>query len=172
MSFQLGSYASQDESVGSMETCIAKLEHGCPVFSYCSMTARVPFLGSRQQLSKVNIDDIHVGPSEFKPVSSVQNLGEWFDNSTSMNVHVGKVCSKVFRGLYNIRLIRKLLSEDAIKALTHAFVTSHVEYCNSVLYDISQYHIGRLQRVLNAAVCITCRVAQFAHITPTLMYLH
>ena len=51
-----------------------------------------------------------------------------------MNVHVGKVCSKAFRGLYNIRQIRKFLSMESTKTLVHAFVTSHLDYCNSLLF--------------------------------------
>ena len=33
----------------------------------------------------------------------VRNLGAWFDNHLSMSNHIGNVCSKAFRGLYNIR---------------------------------------------------------------------
>ena len=39
-----------------------------------------------------------------------------------MSTHIGKVCSKAFRGFYNIRQIRKYLSEDSTKTLIHAFV--------------------------------------------------
>lgn len=60
-----------------------------------------------------------------RPVGSVRNLGLWFDRSMTMSSHVGKVCSKAFRGLYNIRQIRKFLSEAFTKTLIHAFVTSH-----------------------------------------------
>ena len=96
-------------------------------------------------------------------------LGLWFDRSMTMSSHVGKVCSKAFRGLYNIRQIRKFLSEDSTKTLIHAFVTSHLDYCNSLLCGIPKY---QLDRVLNAAARLTCYVPRFNHITPTLMELH
>ena len=51
----------------------------------------------------------------------------------TMSSHVGKVCRKAFRGLYNIRQIRKFLSEDSTKTLIHAFVTSHLDYCMAYL---------------------------------------
>ena len=62
----------------------------------------------------------------------------------SMNTHIGmyvgmKVCSKVFRGLYNIRQIRKYLSAESRKCLIQAFVTSHLDYCNALLYKLPQY---------------------------------
>ena len=129
-------------------------------------------IGTRQQLSKVTIDSIEVGDADIKPVQEVRNLGSWFDEHMSMNVHVGKVCSKAFRGLYNIRQIRKFLSIESTKTLVHAFVTSHLDYCNSLLFGIPQYQLQRLQRVLNAAARVTCLIPRCAHITPVLMHLH
>jgi hypothetical protein len=69
----------------------------------------------------------------------------------SMDIHIGKVCSKAFRSLYNIRQIRKFLSKDTKKILVLAFVTSHLNYCNSLFYDLPQSQYDRLQRVLNSA---------------------
>ena len=129
-------------------------------------------IGSRQQLSKVSIDSITIGASSVQPVSSVRNLGAWFDENLSMTTHVGKVCSKAFRGLYSIKQIRKYLSQDATKVLIHAFVTSHLDYCNSLLCGIPQYQYSRLQRILNAAARLVCLVPKFNHITPVLYDLH
>jgi hypothetical protein len=75
---------------------------------------------------------------QIKTVDSVRNLGSWFDKHMSMSVHVGKMCSKAFGGLYKIRQIRKFLSIDTTKSLIRAFVTSHVDYCNALLAGIPQ----------------------------------
>ena len=80
-------------------------------------------IGSRKELSKFSISSIRVGNCDIKSQDSVRNLGSWFDNHLFMSTHIGKVCSKAFRGLYNIRQIRKYLSEDSTKTLIHAFVT-------------------------------------------------
>ena len=109
---------------------------------------------------------------ENSPITSVRNLGAWFDGHMSMSVHVGKVCSKAFRSLYNIRQIRKFLTPDATRLLIHALVTSHLDYCNSLLYGIPQYQFDRLQRILNAAARVVCQVPRFEHITPSLKKLH
>jgi len=63
-----------------------------------------------------------------------RDLGAWFDSHVSVNTHVVKVCRKAFRGLYTTRQIRKFLSEESTKTLVHAFVRSHLSYCNSLLY--------------------------------------
>ena len=55
-------------------------------------------IGSWQQLSKVTIASIKVGDCDIQPLKHVRNLGAWFDSHMSMNTHIGKVCSKAFRG--------------------------------------------------------------------------
>ena len=82
------------------------------------------------------------------------------------------MCSKAFRGLYSIRQIRKYLSAESTKCLIHAFVTSHLDYCNALLYKLPQYQYDRLQKVLNAAARVTCLIPKFFHITPVLRELH
>jgi len=89
-----------------------------------------------------------------------------------MNEHVSKVCSKAFRSLYNIRQIRKYLTVESTKTLIHAFLTSHIDYCNSLLYGLPQYQFDRLQRILNAAARVTCLIPKYAHISPVLAQLH
>ena len=37
----------------------------------------LPFVGSHQQLSKVQLESVTDGDSEIKPISSVRNLGVW-----------------------------------------------------------------------------------------------
>ena len=88
-----------------------------------------------------------------------------------MNMHVSKICSKAFRSLYHIKQIRKYLTDYATKILVHAFITSHLDYCDSLLYGIPKYQLNRLQKVLNAAARVVCLVPKFDHITPTLMRL-
>jgi hypothetical protein len=153
-----------------MEECIAEVRAWLIGHKLLINDTKTEFLiiGSRQQLTKVTINSINVGESMIMPISFVHNLGTWFDNQMSMSVHIGKVCSKAFRGLYNIRQIRKFLTPDSTKTLIHAFVTSHLDYCNSLLYGIPQYQFNRLQRVLNAAARVVCVVPRFEHISPIL----
>ena len=136
-------------TVGRFEICGGEVLQ--QVFSRDSqLQTECIIIGSKQQLSKININEIIVGESTIKPVEVVQSLGMWFDSHMSMDIHIGKVCSKAFRSLYNIRRIRKFLSEDTTKIFVHAFVTSHLDYFNSLFYGLPQSQYDRLQRVLNA----------------------
>ena len=44
----------------------------------------------------------------------------------------------------------KYLPMDAAATLIHSFVSSRIDYCNSLLCGVPQCHIDKLQRVQNA----------------------
>ena len=129
LSFRPESPVVQDQAIQTINNCIVEVRAWLVSHKLMFNDTKTEFLiiGTRQQLSKVTIDSIEVGDADIKPVQEVRNLGSWFDEHMSMNVHVGKVCSKAFRGLYNIRQIRKFLSIESTKTLVHAFVTSHLD---------------------------------------------
>ena len=56
-------------------------------------------IGTRKQLAKVNIDGLSVGENIMAPVTSVRNLGSWFDQNLSMTLHI-KVARYSFQGQY------------------------------------------------------------------------
>ena len=47
--------------------------------------------GSHQQLSKINIDCIHIGDSSIDSASQAGNLGAIFDSSMTMKPHISSV---------------------------------------------------------------------------------
>ena len=74
--------------------------------------------------------------------------------------------------LQNISSIRDSLTDEATIQLVHAFVSSRIDYCNSLLYGIPEYAIKRLQRVQNLAARVVTRSSKYSSITPTLKKLH
>ena len=53
-----------------------------------------------------------------------------------MTTYVNKTSSSAFFYLYNIRHIREFLSLQHTETLIHAFITSRLDYCNSLLYGL------------------------------------
>ena len=129
-------------------------------------------IGTERQLSRVSVDKIKIGQAEVSPVSSVRNLGAWFDSHLDMSTHVTKACASAFYYLYNIRHIRKYLSHESTERLVHAFITSRLDYCNRLLYGFPECHIKKLQRVMNASARLVYRAPKYCHITPLLRELH
>ena len=89
-----------------------------------------------------------------------------------MDAHITKTCSAAFYYLYNIRRIRRYLSKESTESLIHAFISSRLDYCNSLFYNIPAYQLEKLQRIQNAAARLILQESKFCHITPLLMTLH
>ena len=73
---------------------------------------------------------------------------------------------------YNTKRILKHLSLKSTETLIHAFVSSRLDYCNSLLYGLSQAQIDKIQRVQNAVARLIFKQPKFSHITPVLYQLH
>ena len=74
---------------------------------------------------------------KLDPSWSARNLGTIIDNSLSMKNHINQiwVCKACFYHIHNIRRIAKFLSMECLQTLVvHAFVTSRIDYYNSLLY--------------------------------------
>ena len=54
----------------------------------------------------------------------------------------------------------------------HAFITSKLDYCNSLVYGAPKYLIQRLQHVQNAAARFLASSSRFEYVTPILMHLY
>ena len=109
--------------------------------------------GTTVQLSKLKTSTLVVGDSSVNLSSKVLNLGTILDNIMKLLSHVNTVCQKVHNQLRNIGKIQKYLGQDK-KNIVHAFVTTRLDYLNSLLYGMPDYIIKRLQRLLNTVARI------------------
>ena len=103
---------------------------------------------------------------------SVGNLGVHFDQHARMHVQVKKVCQASLYHLKNISKIRRYVSQDTTEILIHAYKTSKLDNCNSLLYGLPTYMINKLQTIQNAAERIVTLRKKTDHIIPVLHKLH
>ena len=75
---------------------------------------------------------------------------------------------KLFLSSSTVRTIRRTVTTDAAKMLVNAFITSHVDYCNSVFVHSAVDHLRPLQSVLTAAAKLIMRKLKYDHITPAM----
>ena len=68
-----------------------------------------------------------------------------------MQAHVRKVCQTSYFHLRNITSIRESLTQGAAEKLVHAFISSRLDSCNSLLINIPSHLLSKLQRIQNAA---------------------
>lgn len=115
-----------------------------------------------------SLSGLRVGDVDVAPVKAASNLGVVFDETMSFKSHISDVCKSSFYHLRNISRIRKYLTRGTTEMVVHAFVTSKLDYCNSLFYGLPKFLIAKLQSVQNSAVRLVCMTRKFDHITPTL----
>ena len=96
--------------------------------------SQVLWLGSRHNIDRLTVHEVSVMPSTVGVVGSARDLGVVIDSRLSMADHVASVCRSAYCHLRQIRPTLQSLSRDAAKTLVQAFISSRLDYCNSVLY--------------------------------------
>ena len=99
------------------------------------------------------------------PQSACRNLGSFFDLRMAMDTHIDNLCKSCHFHLSNIQSIRHLLDIKTTESLIHAFVSSRLDFCNSLLFGISKSNISKLQKIQNRAARICLKVSRKSHIS-------
>ena len=119
-----------------------------------------------------SLEFARVGGETIQPSSSVRNLGVIRDPSADVEDHTKKICKTChFPLITNISKIRTYLDRESTETIIHAFVTTHLDYCNAILYGLPKFLLNRLQLVQNRAVRIVTFTKKYEHITPSLIDL-
>ena len=90
----------------------------------------------------------------------------------SQEHQVQNICKVAFFHTHNFSRIRKCLTQKDTETLVHAFVTSKLDSCNSLLVELPQYLLDKVQRVQNAAARHVSCTRKHDRITPVLKELH
>jgi len=88
--------------------------------------------------------------------------------NTSISHNVTSICRAAYYHLKNIHYLKAFFTQETLVTVVHAFVTSRIDYSNSLLYGISDYNIYRLQRIQNSVDLIVTNTRKYDHITPIL----
>ena len=129
--------------------------------------------GSKQQSERLNACfPIDILGNPVHPTKSVRNLGVWFDSDFSFSKHIQNFCKGCFIQLRDFRNIRQILTQDAAVSVANAFVSSRLDYCNSLFRSLSKFNRHRLQSIQNSAARIVTNSSKYARTTLVLGKLH
>lgn len=104
-----------------------------------------------QHRPQPSVSSVSVCSETIQSSTHVKNIGVIFDSSMSMDQHITEICKSAFYHLRNIGKIRKYLSQKSVIILVHAFITSKLDFCNSLFYGLPKHLPQKLQSVQKAA---------------------
>ena len=149
-------------SVDAIDSSFARIESCVTMFKSWMASSRLKLNGDKTELTvfaKPRVDSrirpvlpvLNIESVPIVPQTHCKNLGSFFDSKMSMDFHISQYCKSANFHINNIYSIRKYLDPITTEALVHAFVTSRLDYCNSLLFGITKQNLSRLQKVQNRA---------------------
>ena len=156
LSFSPDSATNQIDAVVAMERCISDIRTWMLTDKLKLNDDKTEFMliETKQQVSKVNIDSLTVGSIDVAPVTVARNLRTWFDSNLNHQEQIHKTCKSGFFHLYNIRCIRKYLSQESVRTLVHAFIIVLIVY--SLLFGLPNRRGATNGAVVRALVSHQC----------------
>ena len=160
-------------SLISLEQCIKDIQAFFLINKLSCNPSKTEVIHFSSRFSRLApIPSIMFGPHAIESVSEVRNLGVILDRHLNMSSNVNSICRSASLALRNIARVRKYLSQHNTERLVHAFISSKLDYCNSLLYGLPSTEIQKLQRIQNSAARLIVGTKRREHISPILYDLH
>ena len=148
------------ESLTKLNMCISDIRVWMTKNKLKINNSKIEFIISQSPLLKQNLSDWSVS------IADMQDLGVVFGQYLTFHDHISGIYKSTHFHVCGIRRIRNLLTFDATAQLIHALITSRLDFCNSILYNLPNKQIERLQRIQNQAARMLKRIPRRNHITP------
>ena len=161
------------EANGSLESVVTEVREWLITnFQQVNDTKTEMIIFSSMHLPPVVFPEFHVGEEVIHPAESVRNLGVMFDSQMRMDKQIRSTVKLSFASLKDMYQIRSCLPTESTKTMVHAFISSRLDYCNSLLYGLPVKQIKKLQAIQNTAARLITHTRKYDHITPVLIELH
>jgi hypothetical protein len=160
--------------LSKLEDCIHDIRTWLTENKLMLNDSKTEILHVKSRYAKSVPDDVSltIGNSTIAPSPEVRNLGVVFDENLRMVNHVNAICRRASYAIHRIGKLRRYLDTDNTEKLVHAFVSSRLDNCNSVLAGLSDEQLSKLQRVQNMAARVVTLTRKSDHITPVMYQLH
>jgi hypothetical protein len=105
-------------------------------------------------------------------VNQIKLLGVIVDNHLAFDQHVSAVVRSCNYHIRSLSHIRPLIDRETAVNLACSVVASILDYCNSVLYGVTDTNITKLQRMQNSCTHVLCKSPYNTRVTELLRKLH
>ena len=133
----------------------------------------VIIFGSKNFLKKINLVGFFTHDNIcIRFTNSIKHLGFHLDNMLNLNLQINNLVSSCYLYLRHIRSICKYITQENCAQLIHSFITSRLDYCNSLYIGLPKNLIAKLQKVQNAAVRVVKNKRKRQSVQNDLIDLH
>ena len=118
-----------------------------------SKTKVIEILSNRSVESRITCN-IQIDDSCSLPMPNdfVKILGVIFDDRLNPEKHINRVVCTCYANLCNLGRIVSKLTKPLKVQLVHSLILSHSDYCNALFYNLPEYLLHKLTKVLYTAV--------------------
>src|SRR6218665_814300 len=127
------------------------------------------WLGTRQQLARLDMAALSDAFSLLSFSSSVRDLGVTLDCQLTFATHINHLSRDCFYQLRQLRTVTRSLTQSATSTLVHAFVANRLDYCCSLYAGLPACRLGSLDRVLRSAARLIGGIPKFGHVSQYMM---
>jgi len=164
-------------AVNKLSACLSDVNAwlSCSRLRLNASKTHVIWFGSSQLLDNTDIREVPVTSARVTVSDTARDLGVIIDSRLAMADHVAAVCRSCYYQLRQLRSVARSLSAEAVKEVVHAFISSRLDYCNSLVTGVNDgllRPVRRLQSVQNAAALLVTGTRRCEHITLALRQLH
>ena len=169
------------KNVDETSACIIKMENCLSDISRWMLMNKLKLNGSKTEAiifhpprTVVNPGQISIkiGNDSIDLSHEIKSLGVTLDSKMKLAKHVNLTCRSAFFHLRRISKVRKQLNKNITETLVNSFITSRLDYCNSLLCALPNKIIQKLQYVQNGAAKLILLKRKRDHVTPLLKELH
>ena len=137
-----------------------------------SSKTKLIYFASRQQLAKTVCNCIDICRDNVTISEVIKLLGIYLNKNLTFKQHIMTKCKTAMFNIQRIKHIRKYLTKEACETLVMGLVTSHLDYCNSLLYGLPAINMNKLQHVQNIASKLILQKSKYESNKLHLMELH
>ena len=134
VTFKVDDNISKTSSIDKLERCIADIKSwmNSNMLKVNDDKTDLVCITSPYYIRSIDNICIQVGEKSIPSSHHVKNLGVMFDNVLVMKDHVTNICRSSYFHLKNIRSLKPYLSNHALTMVALSFITSRIDYCNSL----------------------------------------
>jgi len=128
---------TRSSALVSLDRCINEVESFFATNKLSCNATKTEIVDFSSRFSKYELlPSISIDKHILSTSKEARNLGVIFDQHLSMSSHINHICHTASLAIKNIGRIRKYIDNSSAERLVHAFVSSKLDYCNSVLYGL------------------------------------